>query len=138
MVFHNCLTVLTFFIRHRRRHFFNNSPITLKGIDFNNLAPICYLYLDVVIENESVNHCFHVVHNNFSIPLNDFIGNDFIKHHKCRLRTKLNTFEQLPNPSVSCKISIKSILIKFYPQILLKCTRIFKLTYKEIFCSKRF
>lgn len=67
---------------------YEDNQITLKDIDFNNLASIntiCYVYLDVIIANESFNHCFNVVYDNFPIPFNGLIGKDFKKHHKCRI-----------------------------------------------------
>lgn len=67
---------------------YEDQQITLKGIDHNELSPIktiCYVYLNIQIENKKINHCFHVVPDTFPISFDGLIGNDFIKKFKVQI-----------------------------------------------------
>lgn len=75
---------------------FENYRITLKGIDHNISNPIktiCYVYLDIEINNHLINHCFHVVPDNFPIPFDGLIGNDFIKQFQCHINYEDNLLQ---------------------------------------------
>lgn len=44
---------------------------------------LCYTYLDFYIGNQKFTHIFHAVPDNFPIPFDGLLGNDFLKSFNC-------------------------------------------------------
>jgi hypothetical protein len=62
---------------------FEDKKITLKGID-NDQTPIKtigYCYFDLLVNKKIYTQVFHVVKDNFPIPFDGIIGNNFLKAH---------------------------------------------------------
>lgn len=72
---------------------YEDNLITLKGIDntANLQKTLCYCYLPVDLDNTVLNHCFHVVPDNFPIPFDGLLGNDFVKANQCEINYNTNT-----------------------------------------------
>lgn len=93
---------------------YENNPISLKGIDNNSspISTICCTFIDIMIENQLINHCFHVVHDDFPIPFDGIIGNDFIKKYRCSINYENNYLEiqsnRIPLFHLSKSINLKT------------------------------
>lgn len=73
---------------------------------------ICYVYLDIILGTQLINHCFHVVPDNFPIPYDGLIGNDFIKRYKCHIDYENDSLRlgvyQIPLNHVESSLTLNS------------------------------
>ena len=63
----------------------------LKGIECGNDPPVsqgsCYIYIEIG-KYQFLKHQFLVVSDNFGCKYDGLLGNDFIKSHKCEIKSK--------------------------------------------------
>lgn len=71
---------------------YEDNLITLKGIDNTSRLQktLCYCYLSINIGETIITHCFHVVPDDFPIPFDGLLGNDFVKINSCQINYNSN------------------------------------------------
>lgn len=64
----------------------------MKGIDNTSRLQqtLCYCYLSINLGETIITHCFHVVPDDFTIPFDGLLGNDFVKTNSCQINYNSN------------------------------------------------
>lgn len=67
-----------------------HATTNLSGVGEGLTTTIGKVYTDLIVEDILIRHEFHVVENNFPIPVDGIIGIDFIRNYNCMLDYQRN------------------------------------------------
>lgn len=65
--------------------------INIRGITDKVMKSVGVVYTDIFLDNQTLEHKFHVVTESINIPCEGIIGKDFIKENKCKIDYGKNT-----------------------------------------------
>lgn len=91
-------------------HLNKNDIINVKGITNDIIPSIGLAYINLFIKHLTIQHPFHVVPEDFNIPVDAIIGRDFIHQYNCDILNSSATFLFSNSISIPLHYSLDSFL----------------------------